>query len=214
MQLLGHLLILYRNILFWIAKIRFNLFNVKIGKKAYVHHGSWIVAETEIGDYTRINGPITIKGDLKVKIGKYCAIGSDVKIISSNHDSSHLNLQLTTQNSIGAVELVSSHDHLIIGNNVWIGDNSIILPGVNIGDGAIIGAGSVVLKDVPAYHVVAGVPAKVIKKRFSEEIINEIRDLSWWDWEPEKLRHNKALFDVDLNAISLHEVKSLLETVS
>jgi len=211
---LGHLLILYRNILFWVARIRFSLFNVKIGKGAYVHHGSWIVAETEMGDHTRINGPITIKGDYKLTIGRYRAIGSDVKIISSNHDSSHLKLQLTTQDSIGTVELVSSHGCLVIGNNVWIGDNAIILPRVNVGDGAIVGAGSVVFQEFPAYHVVADVPAKVIKKRFSEEIINEIRVLSGWDWEPEKIKNNKALFDVDLNVTSVNEVRALLETVS
>ena len=79
---------------------------------------------------------------------------------------------------------------IVIGNDVWIGYKAIILAGVKIGDGAIIGTGALVTKDVPAYSIVGGVPAKIIRKRFSEDIINELEILKWWDWPKQKIAQN------------------------
>mgnify|MGYP002936851509 CR=1 FL=1 len=76
----------------------------------------------------------------------------------------------------------------VIENDVWIGQNSVILPGVHIGDGAIIGTRAVVTKDVPPYTIVGGVPARPIRKRFDEEVIRELEMLKWWDWSAEKIR--------------------------
>ncbi len=83
---------------------------------------------------------------------------------------------------------------IIIGNDVWIGANVIILPGVNIGDGAIIAAGAVVTKSVEPYAVVGGIPAKVIKYRFAEEDIACLESAKWWDWSVEKIEKNMELF--------------------
>ena len=79
---------------------------------------------------------------------------------------------------------------IIIGNDVWIGYNAIILSGVTIGDGAIIATGAVVTKDVPAYTIVGGIPAKKIKKRFSDEIIQRLQKMKWWDWPEELIAKN------------------------
>ena len=79
---------------------------------------------------------------------------------------------------------------IVIGNDVWIGYKAIILAGVKIGDGAIIGTRALVTKDVPAYSIVGGVPAKIIRKRFSEDIINELEILKWWDWPKQKIAQN------------------------
>lgn len=78
----------------------------------------------------------------------------------------------------------------IIGNDVWIGQNVTILPGVHIGDGAIIGANSVVTKDIPAYHIAGGNPCKIIRKRFNEELINYLEEIKWWNWEEDKIFKN------------------------
>ncbi|ASV09195.1 CatB-related O-acetyltransferase [Leptospira interrogans] len=75
----------------------------------------------------------------------------------------------------------------IIGNDVWIGTNAIILPGIKIGDGAIIGAYSVVARDVPAYTIVTGNPSQVIRERFSPEVKEKLLKLKWWDWTPQKI---------------------------
>lgn len=80
--------------------------------------------------------------------------------------------------------------NIIIGNDVWIGYEAVILAGVTIGDGAIIGTRAVVTKDVPPYTIVGGVPAKPIKKRFSEEIISKLLDIQWWNWSDEKIAKN------------------------
>ena len=82
---------------------------------------------------------------------------------------------------------------IVIGNDVWIGYEAVIMAGVTIGDGAIIGARAVVTKDVPPYTIVGGVPAKQIRKRFSDETISELLNLKWWDWPIEKISRNIEL---------------------
>ena len=79
---------------------------------------------------------------------------------------------------------------IVVGNDVWIGYEAVILSGVTIGDGAVIGARAVVTKDVPPYTIVGGVPAKPIKKRFSDESIKKLQSIRWWDWSKEKIAEN------------------------
>ena len=88
----------------------------------------------------------------------------------------------------------SINNPVTIGNDVWIGANVCILPGISIGDGAVLAAGAVITKDVPPYAIVGGVPAKVIKYRFSEDIIKKLLKIKWWNWEEEKVKKNKDLF--------------------
>ena len=82
--------------------------------------------------------------------------------------------------------------NIVVGNDVWIGYEAVILAGVTIGDGAIIGARAVVTKDVPPYTIVGGVPAKPIRKRFNEETIDTLLKLKWWDWSKERISKNIA----------------------
>ena len=79
---------------------------------------------------------------------------------------------------------------IIIGNDVWIGYEAIIMSGVKIGDGAIIATGAVVTKDVPPYTIVGGIPAKPIRRRFDEKTIEKLRKSHWWDWSKEKIKNN------------------------
>ena len=87
-----------------------------------------------------------------------------------------------------------------IGNDVWIGSRAIILSGVCIGDGAVIGAGAVVSRDVPAYAIAAGNPARVVRQRFSPEIVAKLLEIRWWDWPEEKIRRFEPLLSGDMEA--------------
>jgi virginiamycin A acetyltransferase len=91
----------------------------------------------------------------------------------------------------------------IVGNDVWIGYDSLILPGVKIGDGAVIGARSVVTKDVAPYTIVAGNPATLVRQRFDDEVVSILLKLKWWDWENQKINQNlPVIFGNDLQALS------------
>ena len=91
---------------------------------------------------------------------------------------------------------------VIIGNDVWIGEDALILSGVTVGDGAVIGARTVIAKDVEPYAVMVGNPARIIKKRFSDEIISQLLAIAWWNWSTEKIReHLETLLSPDIKAL-------------
>ena len=176
----------------------------------------------EIGDYTyyddtngadkfeeHVTHHYEFLGD-KLIIGKFCQIASGIKIIMNG--ANHRMNSVTTYpfNIMGngwekvtpKLEDLPFKGDTIIGNDVWIGQNVTILPGVHIGDGAIIGANSVVTKDIPAYHIAGGNPCKIIRKRFDEELINYLEEIKWWDWEDEKIFKNlEILCSSDLEKI-------------
>ncbi|HEX2925264.1 MAG TPA: DapH/DapD/GlmU-related protein, partial [Ruminiclostridium sp.] len=87
-----------------------------------------------------------------------------------------------------------------IGKDTWIGHGAIIMPGVSVGDGAVVGSGAVVTKDVKPYTIVAGVPAKFIKRRFPEETARKLQSIKWWDWPHEKIKENFKDFLLDIDA--------------
>ena len=119
-------------------------------------------------------------------IGNYCTIGDNVYIGQGEHNYRQIALsgQLYDFNSY---EKYTQKD-CIIDNDVWIGVGAIILRGVTIGDGAVIGANSVVTKDIPPYAIAVGSPAKVIKYRFSEEEIKKLLEVKWWEYDMEEAR--------------------------
>ena len=101
----------------------------------------------------------------------------------------------------GELKKLKTNSKTKIGNDVWIGHNVIILSGITIGDGAILAAGSIITKDVEPYTIVAGNPAKTIRKRFSENVIIELLDFKWWDLSNEQIDKNKKLFLTDLTKV-------------
>ena len=109
----------------------------------------------------------------------------------------------TTMEEIQAMFQVSERKgDTIIGNDVWIGMEAVIMPGVKIGDGAIIGARSVVVKDVEPYTIVGGNPAKPLKKRFSDSTIETLQDIQWWNWPVEKVESNlETILSMDIEKL-------------
>lgn len=146
----------------------------------------------------------------KLIIGKFCAIAKGVEFIMNG--ANHRMCSVTTypfnifgngwEKATPSLSDLPLKGDTVVGNDVWIGQNVTVLPGVHIGDGAIIGANSVVSKDVPPYHIVGGNPIKIIRKRFDDEIIDFLLQLKWWDWSAEKIFNNlEILCSGDVSAI-------------
>lgn len=176
----------------------------KIGQKSSV-------LNVKIGRYSYIGRN---NGVTNTEIGNYCSIGSFVTIGGGVHPLNRIStspLFYDKGNDWKTSDFISKDnkevDQLltIVGNDVWIGDYSYIKAGVKIGDGVIIGAGAVVTKDVPPYSIVGGVPAKVIRYRFSEEIIERLLEIKWWDKDEKWLKDNVSLFsksDLKINDLN------------
>ena len=134
----------------------------------------------------------------KLVIGKFCSIACGAKFLfnSANHRLQSLSTYTFPlfyeewEQEMNLTEAWDNKGDIIIGNDVWIGYDAVILAGVTIGDGAIIGTRAVVTKDVPPYTIVGGVPAKPIRKRFSDEDIALLLELKWWDWSVDKISNS------------------------
>lgn len=180
-------------------------FNYKDREDVFIAKKSKINTNLNIGKGTRINGRIITKGRGGVIIGNYCALGEDIRIITSNHDIGYLNLLQKLQKKINGKVYAAKYGGVVIGHNVWIGDAAIVLPEVVIGDGAVVAAGAVVAKNVPPFCVYGGNPAKLIKKRFSDNLIAILEKVRFWDWTIDAMRKNREIFSQDLS-ISEDEV--------
>ncbi len=135
----------------------------------------------------------------KVSIGKYCQIGRDVAFHPTNHPISYATTYVNSQLFGGELKNLKSERPIKIGNDVWIGHGVIVLAGVEVGNGAILAAGSVITKNVEPYSIMAGNPARPIRKRFSEKVIHEIQNLKWWDKSDQELEKMKPFFFKDLS---------------
>lgn len=182
--------------------------NIALGKKIYIKKSTLIgkidikencklfycdiSGKVNIGRYSSVYGPGTaIHSKIhEITIGSFCSIAKNVQIFEYNHFINKPSTYYVNQNLLGTsvINDVTSSGPIDIGNDVWIGTNSIILSGVKIGDGAIIAAGSVVTKDVPDFAIVAGNPSRIIKYRFEKTTILEIKKSPWWEKETSELK--------------------------
>ena len=187
-----------------------------------------------VGDYTYYDDPVDPTGFEKnnvlfnypefgdrLVIGKFCAIAAGTKFIMG--PANHRLCSVTTYpfHVFGGAWEERTPPHMdqlprkgdtVIGNDVWIGRESVILPGVRIGDGAIVAACSVVTKDIPAYHVAGGNPARVVKPRFNEELRELLLRFRWWDLPPQELTELLPLLcSGDLDAVRSALRRRLME---
>ena len=163
-----------------------------------------------IGRFTTISGPGTVIKSLKEKIyiGSFSSIGQNVCINDFNHayqriSSSFINYLVFNEEF--TLDIVTKGP-VILEEDVWIGSNTVILPGVNIGRGSVIGAGSVVTTHIPRYSIAVGNPAKVIAKRFDDTKIQLLEELRWWEWDIEKILKNKSIFSLDIKSTSIKTI--------
>jgi len=145
------------------------------------------VAECSFGDYSYIVNDADI---IYATVGKFCSIAAHTRINPGNHPLERVALNHFTYRSSAYGLGEDDADffqwrrdhHVTLGNDVWIGHGAILLPGVSVGNGAAIGAGAVVSKDVPPFAIVVGVPGRVLRHRFAPEIVAALERIAWWDW--------------------------------
>ena len=150
-----------------------------------------ILGKVNIQKNSSIYGPGTVISSIlgKIQIGSYVSIGQNVSIQESNHNLFNFTTYPIKKNlikNLNCNDFISKGD-IVIGNDVWIGSNSVILSGVRIGNGSIIAGGSVVTRNVEPYTIVAGNPAKFIKARFSKEKSHYLENSKWWEMTTEEL---------------------------
>ncbi|WP_371372110.1 CatB-related O-acetyltransferase [Sporomusa aerivorans] len=164
----------------------------------------------EFGDMTYIAENSVL---VKTKVGKFCSIGQGVRCGLGNHPSetfvsshpSFYSINKQAQIAFADDNYFKELEQIIIGNDVWIGANALILGGITIEDGAIVAAGAVVTRDVPPYAVVGGIPGRIIKYRFEPEEINFLLSFRWWD---------KDLKWIQSNWRKWHNIKSFVSSIS
>lgn len=174
-----------------------------------------VLDRCKMGFGSYINQNTTLKN---VNIGSFCCISWNVTLYGGNvhnYKSPSCYTRYHWKSIFGdTCEREQTIKRTTIGNDVWIGNGAIVINGVTIGDGAIIGAGAVVTKDVEPYTVVAGVPAKTIKKRFDDKTISELLQIKWWNWPIEVIKENENLLRIEeLSRENLMKMKSISESL-
>ncbi len=164
---------------------------VSIHSHAFIYNVS-IDGYSYIGDRSQIQN---------ARIGKFCSIAPEVRVGLGRHPTNYVSTYPGTYSTrkSGAVSFGGNgefreHMPVSIGNDVYIGARAMILDGVDIGDGAVVASGAVVVKDVPPYAIVGGVPAQIIKYRFKSDIISGLLKIRWWDWEEAIIRRRIQVF--------------------
>lgn len=151
--------------------------------------------------------------DAPLNVGAFCSIAGEVLLMCTGQhqtgSATSFPIYSRMLNMPEPVENGGRPGGVSIGNDVWIGHAAIILPGVSIGHGAVVGAGAVVTRDVPAYTIVGGTPAKTIRHRFSQDVVDKLLAIRWWDWDDEKIKREAASLTGSIEAFVERHFKTV-----
>lgn len=200
----------------YISKKYLNSGLLQIGLHSYIGRDVKLQGQVTIGNFSSLSDGLTeINAEKsKITIGNYCSIGRNFFPRTSSHftealSSSALLLERIAPNK----ETFITHGEINIGNDVWIGANVTILGCIKVGNGAIIGAGAIVTKDIEPYSINVGIPSKKIGYRFSQELRTLLNSSKWWDLTPEKLIAVDNLIFHNINKLSYQEIKDALDKI-
>jgi probable biosynthetic protein (TIGR04098 family) len=148
----------------------------------------------EIGDYSMGQAEIRLYNPSRLVVGKYCSVAAGATfVLGGNHPTDAVTTSYLDRQGFGPAGYPYTRGDIVVGSDVWIASNAIVLSGVTIGDGAVVGAGSIVIEDVAPYTIVFGSPAKVVRKRFPDEIIAALLEVCWWDLGREQIEAIRPL---------------------
>lgn len=190
--------------------------DVKLGSarlegESQIVHGCRFRGDVTLGRRSTVGRRCVLHGGT-ITVGRYCQLGPEVAIYALDHPLGHVTTYVNLAFP-GAPRREHLSEQIVeIGNDVWIGHGAIVVGSVKIGDGAVVGAGAVVVKDVAPYAIVAGNPARVVRARFPEDVVEMLLELRWWDWPDERIAKHEALFAIDGRA-SIDELRRALREV-
>jgi len=176
---------LRRKVSYILRRLQYESKETILSKRPDLSHydiGRWSYGDLRVLRY-RVNG--------NLKVGSFCSFADNVAVLlGGDHNPNNLSTYPFGVFLGGVSESAhaSTKGDVVIGNDVWVGRNATILPGVKIGDGAVIGAHSVIARDIPPYAIAVGNPGKVVRARFQQDVIDELLRVRWWDWPDDEIR--------------------------
>lgn len=182
-----------------------------IGDDVVLARGSVLGERFTMGDHSHASGPLEVAGTGSAVIGKWAAIGTGLRIITSNHDPRFANMHIPLQRGLGLPDHNIAGPPVVVGHATWLGDRVTMISGAAVGHGAVIGAGSLVRSSIPAFAIAAGVPARVIRQRFADEVVEVLLEVAWWDWSLARIHRNRTFFGLDCSMASVEEIRDSIQ---